>query len=270
MLVARRVHAVHEIVVGRNGEGTQAAGQQLHAQPFAEGGFAARRRAGYQDQLQFGPRSNTVGHAGYLLLLKGLAHVDELVGISFLAHLVELADGGHAQNLVPPVLLAEHFKHFGLLPHGPEQVRILRVRQAEQQPVAVGHEVEEVELRRFDEQRAIEIVGRIVERIVSGIERSQPFQQLGLALQSVGAEAGHRLVRGTGDTVEGEVERHQLIHACFQPSGHVGHVGTGCFEPAAISVGHRCVNAQPGLLAQHVAHGLVKHEEERARVGAQS
>ena len=115
---------------------------------------------------------------------------------------VELSDGGDAEDVLPVVLLAEDLEHLRLVGHRHQVVGILGVGQAEQKSVAIGHKIKQDELTRFDEQRPVEIVGGVAERIVSGVKRTATLKQAGLALQTISAEAGHGFVRGTRDAME--------------------------------------------------------------------
>ena len=116
--IARRVDTVDKVVVGRYGQRAQATSHKLHAEALAESGFATRRGAGYEYHLELGVGCYAVGQVGNFLFLQSLAHVDKVVGVTVAASIVELADGGHTQYLVPAMLLTEHFKHFGLFNHG--------------------------------------------------------------------------------------------------------------------------------------------------------
>ena len=149
---ARRLLAVHEVVVERHGDRLHAAGHKLHREAFGEGGLAARRRTGYENDFKLGIGGDAVGELADFLFLQSLRHVDELVGKAEVVGLVEFAYGAHAEDFLPAVLLAEYVEHLALLHHGAQLLGVFGVGQAKQQPVAVGHDVKKPNLPRANEQ----------------------------------------------------------------------------------------------------------------------
>ena len=167
------------------------------------------------------------------------------------------------------MLLAEHAEHLVLLPHGAQLRGVGGVGQAQQQAVAVGHHVEQEELAGAHQQRAVEVVGRAVERVVGGVERAQAFEQQRLALEPLAAEARRGLLGGAGDAVEGQVGGHNLVHAASDGVDVGGRHAAGQHGVAVVTVRHGRVDAQQGAGVK-VAHSLVEHEEERAGVSAKA
>ena len=214
--------AVHEVVVQRYGHGAFARCHELHRQALGEGCLAARRWSGDEDDLDFGPCGNLVGQTGEALLLQRLGDVDQFVSVSLSAGFVKLSDGRYPQDVLPAVLLAEDVEHFRLVRQGLQAVGLLRVGQPQEQAVLVGQQVEVEYLSGIRQQRAVEVVGCIVQRVVGGVEGATVLQQLCLIFQSVAAEQGHRLFRGTGVVVEGDAGIDDFLHAAAQGAHHVG------------------------------------------------
>ena len=72
--------------------------------------------------------------------------MDEVVGVSVGAGIVEVSDGGDGEDFVPSVLFPEDLEHFGLFCQWAEFVRVCRIGDAQEQSVPIGYEVKEIEL----------------------------------------------------------------------------------------------------------------------------
>ena len=69
--------------------------------------------------------------------------------------------------------------------------------------------------------------------------------------------------------MEWHVGFHDFLHPVFEFSDHIRIDATFDFQLAIVAVRNGSINAQSRTGIQ-VAHGLVEHEEERTRVGAQT
>ena len=183
--------------------------------------------------------------------------------------LVELADCRHAQDFLPTVLLAEDVEHLGLFAHGAQTVGMGRVGQAQEQTLVVRDNIKQIKLTCLYEQRAVEIIGQAVQRIIGCIKRTIAFEQLCLVLQARGTEQTHGFLRGTGDAMERQVSFHNLVHALPQGIDQGGRHSAVDKHAAVVTVRHRRVDAQAGRRIK-VVERLVEHEEKRTRVGAQA
>ena len=152
ILVAWRTVAVDEIVVKRDGNGTDFIDGELHGESFACGCLAARRRSGDEHHAYFRPFGYHVGNARDLLLLKGLTYVDDMAGIAFLNGCIELANRTYSKNILPAMVLLEDFEHLVLPGHLAKHRRILARRNAQQQSIIVELQTEEFHLSRRREQ----------------------------------------------------------------------------------------------------------------------
>ena len=135
--LARRLVAVHEVVVERYGDRLDAVGSKLHGESLAGRRLATARRTGDEHHAQgqqvgrqtggIAAAGHLVGYQRYLLLLQGLAHLDELRGIAFLRDLVEIAEGAQSEDALPLVVLLEDTEHLVLMGHLTQLVgRVLR------------------------------------------------------------------------------------------------------------------------------------------------
>lgn len=139
------------------------------------------------------------------------------------------------------MLLAEHVKHLGLLHKGAQLSRTLRVGQAQEKAATISHQVKQSQLTGFDEQGAIEIVGRVVERIIGGVERAKTLEQTHLVVESVGLETGNGFVGGAGDAMERQVGVDNLVHSGLKVADHLVGDATVDVQFTIITVGHRRV-----------------------------
>ena len=270
VFVARRMFAVHEVIVRRNRHRFQSASNQLHAQAFRKRRLTARRRSRNQNHLIVRVSRDAVSQSRNFLLLQRLAHVHQLVREAQVARMVKLSNRRNPQNFVPAVLLAKHLKHLRLINHRLQFIRIFRVRNAQQQSVAVAHQVKQVKLRRLNQQRTIEVVRHVVERVVRGVKRAQTLKQLRLTFQAVGTEARNSLLRRASDAVKRQVCLHDFLHTRFQTLHHIGRHAPFNVEVTVVTVRHRRIDAQRRSAAIQIVHRLVQHKEQRARVRAQS
>ena len=99
-----------------------------------------------------------VGNARDFLLLQGLRDVDELGGIAFLHGIVEVAHGAYFQDALPAVVLLEYLEHHVLLDHRAQLAGVASCGNAQQHPVVVFLQSEEIQLRGVGEQCAVVVI----------------------------------------------------------------------------------------------------------------
>ena len=99
------VHAVDEIVVGRERDGLQSAGLQLDADTAAEGGLATTARSCNQHQthrvLAMIAAVDLLGDLHNLLLLEGLGHLHQLPRHPAFAGMVDVAHRAQSHDVIP-------------------------------------------------------------------------------------------------------------------------------------------------------------------------
>ena len=89
---------------------------------------------------------------------------------------VQVANGAHAQDVLPAVVLLEDAKHLVLHHNLTQFLGMLYRRNAQQQTIIVFLQAKEIDLRGASEQGAIEIVVILVDIIERGIERADTLQ----------------------------------------------------------------------------------------------
>ena len=268
-LVERRERAIHEIVVERNRYRFLATRHQLHTQALGEGRFARRRGTGDEHHAQGIVRSDVVGNLCDLFFLQRLGHIHQIVGVVGANQRVEFAHRRAAQNLLAAVLFLEHGKHFVLIRHRAQALGMFRIRHAQQQSFAEGHEVVHRELTGAQEQCRVEVVHRIAEGVVVRVEVADALEQQHLARETLATEHLNGVGGVRRHAAEGQIARHDFGHATAQAFGHFGRDAAGQCEATEVAPSHGRADAQFGLGIE-VAHGFVEHKEEAARVGAQS
>ena len=84
MDIARSLITIQEIIVERDSYWLNAINSQLYTESLACCSLTTTGRTCYQHHLDAFITRNLIGNTGNFLLLKSLAKLDELVGISFL------------------------------------------------------------------------------------------------------------------------------------------------------------------------------------------
>ena len=94
---------------------------------------------------------------------------------------VEVADGAHAEDILPAVVLLEYLKQFVLTYQVAQFRRVFLRGDAQKHTIIVFHQFEKVYLRRVDEQCAVIIVVVSIDVVIFSIELAGAFQQFHLA-----------------------------------------------------------------------------------------
>ena len=117
LLVEWRLVAIQEIVVERDADGLDAVYGELYAEALTGSRLTTARRSGDKHQLDTLALGYLVGYLADLLLLKGLAYLNQLWCIAFTDNLIQVADGAQSQNVLPLVVLLEDAEHLILMRH---------------------------------------------------------------------------------------------------------------------------------------------------------
>ena len=271
LLVAGCVFAVHKVVVQRDGVGAQPVGHQLHAEALAEGGLSGGGGSGDEHELHaaavLAPLVDVVGYLGYLLLLQGFRHVDEVGGMSFLASQVEVAGVAQPHDVVPAQVFLEDVEHLLLLHHLFQRVGVLLAGDAQQQPVVVFHEVEQPDEAGAGQQVAVVIVHGVAQRIIIGVERAGGFQQPHLVVHAALAEDAHGFGGVALRAVKGDVLGDDFLHPLLDGGDVFQRDGPAEAQVAEVALRYGMFHVQLSCRKQ-LADSLVEDETERADVGA--
>ena len=223
-LVAWRLVTIQKIVVQRYGYGLDAVDGQLHAEAFAGGGLAARRRTGYQYHFYPLCMGYLVGYLGYLLLLQGFRDLYQLRREAFVNDLIQVAHVAQVHDVLPLVVLLEDAEHLVLTDEGSELRGVFTRRYAQQQTVEVVFQSEQVYLRRVGQQCPIVVVLVTVNVVVGGKEASCTLQQLHLRQRPGLLEHADGFFRRCLVTVDGYGSINDVLHLLSQSGGIVrGH-----------------------------------------------
>ena len=170
----RRVHAVHEVVVGRERGGPQTACQQLHRQALAECRLARTRRTRYQHQphgvlLAVEAAVYLLGYLHNLLLLQRLAHLYQLRSIATHDGLVHVARVREPHDDVPPRLLGKHAEGLRLFHLLRQAVGVVPVGHPQQQTVLVALQPPHLQVACRRHQRPVVVVHGVAQRVVVAV-----------------------------------------------------------------------------------------------------
>ena len=259
-----RVHTVHEVVVRTDDVRTHAGCHEQDGQTLAGGGLSAGRGTGQEHQ--FGAFLHDVVH--YLvqfLFLKGLAHVYQLRSMPVLDGLVELTGIAHPKDVLPTVELLNDVVHFLLGHHLLQFFRILARRDTQEQALEELLHAEEVQLACPRQEAGVEVVHRIAQAVVVGIEVALALQKPCLAFHSLGAEQVYGLLYGALHAVYLLVHGHYLLHALLYGHGILLRHLPAYAQFAEVTAAHRRTYYQLPSGVE-VLHGFGKHQEESQRV----
>ena len=129
--ITRGLGPVNEIVIHREGKGLEAAGHELDAQALAKRGLARTGGAANHDEPDLRMALYLLGDVAYLLLLEGLADIDDVDGfVMITAGLVEFPDSADSDDVLPALVLAKDFEHLLLLDEGLELVGMFGIGDA--------------------------------------------------------------------------------------------------------------------------------------------
>ena len=144
--------AVDEIVVRGERDGLQAAGLQLDADTAAEGGLATAARPCDEHQahgvLAMIAAVDFFGNLYDFLLLQGLCHLHQFPRHPVFAGMVDVADRTQAHDIVPLQAFRKHLKGLGLVFHLCQAVGVVAVGNTDQDTVAIGFDIPDVEVAR--------------------------------------------------------------------------------------------------------------------------
>ena len=141
-------------------------------------------------------------------------------------------------------------------------------RQGEVEAVVVGFDVEVADVSRRGGQRAVEIAGRVVERVEVAVKPGPRVEQGDLVGETLLGVAGAHLAGEGLRAADRQVALHQLPDAGLQRPGLAVGEGVDAVDLAVEAVlAHRMADVQrpPGV---EVAHGLLQQEPRRALIDA--
>ena len=98
--------------------------------------------------------------------------------------MVDVANRAQPHDVVPFQALRKHLECLGLVLHLGKTVRIVPVRDAHQDAIAIGFDIPDVEITRRRHQATIIIVRRVFQSVVIGIGFPTGFKQFHLILLS--------------------------------------------------------------------------------------
>ena len=250
--LARRVFAIDEIVVERDGNGLDAVRGQLYGQALTGCRLTAAGRSGDEHHADALSESNVLGNFGNFLLLQGLADLNELRGVALLYALVQVANGSQANDVLPLMVLLEDGEHLVLMGHLAQLVGMLGGRQTQQKTVEILLQSEEVELRRVDKHRAIVIVQVAVNIIIGGIETAGALQQLHLREGMQVCEHLDGILRQHLMTMDGQCGIDDGLHLSTNLAYILERHGVTNVEIDIIAVGDGDIDGHLGTLIEIV------------------
>ena len=151
------------------------------------------------------------------------------------------------------VLWGERFQQRGILYHGDTQ----------EQTVIEGHEVKEVKQSGAGEQTSVEVVHRLVELVVIGVQVVLAFQELYLTGHPLALEHADGLLDGTLYAADGHVGIYDFLHA----SSDVLHHLVGNRLPRVqftVETSAHTISDDELCRGVEVLHCFGQHKEERA------
>ena len=133
-----------------------------------------RRRSGDEHHLHTLAAGDFIGDVSDFLFLQSFGNVDDIRSQTVIHRLVECADGAHAQNVLPTVVLLEDPNILSWRITSPNFDGSLVDGMRKSTP-SIFFKSEEVQLAGVGEQRAVEIIHIPVYIIIGGIERAHGF-----------------------------------------------------------------------------------------------
>ena len=201
--------------------------------------------------------------------MEGFGQLDHASGVAGEHLRVDVAHRGDAHDADPRLVFAEDVEHL-LLVHLPlEPVGRRAQRQREVEAVVVGSDVEEGDVAGRGGQRAVEVAGRVAQRIEVAVEARTRIQQRHLVVEAQLGVAGAHLVGGQLLAPNRHVGRCQLPHALLEPCGGVRGEALDALNLAVeAALPHRVADVEP-LAGKELARGQLQQEPRGALVDAQ-
>ncbi len=215
---ARRLLAVHVVVVERDADGVHAVDLELHVQPLDERGLARRRRTRDRDDPDPIARGrDLVGELPDPLLVEPLRDADELGHLPRDAQLVERADARHPHRGEPALVLRRHVRagprvrprrggHVGYA------VPRVHLAELQREPAVARREPEPVQAPGGGEERAHRERVHLAARHEPHRRLPADAQQPGRVVPAPVEEPPLRLVGGPELEPDRQVERGELPH----------------------------------------------------------
>ena len=161
---------------------------------------------------------NSIGNLGYLFLLQGFGHINQVCGVPFLTNQVEIPCVVESHDITPVQIFLKDVQHLLLLHNIFQYFGILAARNPKKQPIVIFHDVEQFNIAGTGQQITIIIIDRIAQRIVIGIEGAGSFEQPHFVIHPPLAENAYRFRRMTFDAVIRYILRNNILHPLLDAS----------------------------------------------------
>ena len=270
----RRLDAVHEIVVRREGDGLQPAGLELYAEAPRDRRLSTAGRPGDQHDAHrmhgvVVAALDLLGNLHEFLLLQCFGNLDQVGSTSFQADVVHVAGVAQVHDPVPLEVLREHLEGLGLVHEGGEPFRMDAVRYAQQDAVVIGNDVPHLDVACGRQQTPVIIVYRVAQHVIVHVWLSAGLQQPHLVFITLLAEDLDGLLQAHFPAMERQVLVDDLLHPGLDPQ-HVFFRGGGTVrlvQFTEIAVRDRMLDLHLCLRA-YVQRSFAQQETERSAIDA--
>ena len=177
----RRILAVDEVVVERDGDRPQPHDLHLHAQTLREGRLARRGRPRDEDQAQLpAVLGDVVGNLGDVLLLQGLRDADDLADAARADGPVEVCDIATAQDVGPVLRLGQDLRELWLRHGFRHAAAALEVWRAQEDAGLKNIKRKLAEMARRADHRAVEVVAVSAAAVDADVRQLERSDEIGL------------------------------------------------------------------------------------------
>ena len=163
-------------------------------------------------------------------------------------------------------VLAHHVQHLVL---GCKRLQfgwVLGHGNAQEQAFVEGYEVKEMQQSGAREQASVEVIYRLVELVIIGVEVALALQELHLAGHPLALEHADGLLYRALHAVDGHVGSYDFLHALLDGAHCLRCHRLSRVQFAVVSPAHGVAYDDVPMRVK-VLHRLDQHEEERACVG---
>ena len=214
------------------------------------------------------PAVDVLGYLDDLLLLQGLADLDQFRRMPLEHGLVDVARIRKAHDDVPSSFLGKHLERLGHVDLLGQPRGVVPVGHAQQQSVVIALQPPHLEVAGRRHERSVEIVDGVAQHVVVAVDLAAGLKQLHLVLESALLEDAHGLLRRRFAAAEGHVEVDDLLHPLADVADVVvaHRLARALLEVAVVAAAQRVLDEELGA-CEEVLRGLVEHEAQRADVG---
>ena len=268
--VQRGLVAVDEVVVERDEHGFQSQNAELNAQTLGRGGLAARRRARDEHHARAARAiglGDRVSDARKPFFMEGLGDLDQFRGVARKHLGVEPADGGHAHDVDPLLVLVEDVEELVLRHQRFERVGMAAAGQHDVKAVVVGADVEQVDVGCRRGERTVEIALHVAHRVETAVKARTGVQQLGLVVESQPRVLHRRVDRPYAAAGDRNRFVDEFLHAVADRFGLLRRDAVAPFDLAVEAAQHRVADVELALGVEFV-DGSLENERGRAFIDA--